>query len=757
MSRILWIGTFLVLLAAAIFQVTVTIKFVETAGPAVLHTPHGLAFIPLVFNIPDGVYFLRPFSLITESSPQLKYLQALLPVYAAIFFFWITGLFFYVFSRVRRLERAYILFSIFAVGYLLLFVDFFTTQFSGHLFLAYNIIIIAPFLYLFRSVYGLSTQWWIYPLIMLAGAVGYYYFPVRSIEDELLFIKMLGGIFLLAFFYCAFLFLRAEAWLKSGERRKRLWAERIFNLSLIFFVALPPAFFFVLYYFTVRVDINYNALYFLPALFPIIFLTLSLRWGLVSFRIPISLLAVRVLYFVFFAFCYWFTIGFSFSELAQGHGHQLSHIAAIIVFVLLINPARTLLITSLDRNTSSRRKVLANFVLQSSQQIANPRRVNQFIDRLATSLTEGLGSNWAKIIMSRDLFQNWESESERIIYLPGDDPFWTQVHNRRRGRKFLILTQAFVGPVRDFLQSHGAYMLIALGKFDAGLLISERREGMPYYTEDTDFLRRIAHETETLIQNYIFLIENVKLRRRERELADNARIQRRIIPGFRQFERFSFWSYSHAYESVTGDYIDLIEVSPQRYIVLLGDVSGHGISSGYIVAFARAYLRAAFIERGESLVAALNGLNSYLAENYRGNEFITLFALELVVQEEQIQLKYVNAGQHAALLHNSDAPRSIVELGDSQRLLGVAPVEYRETSLILDNGPARILLYSDGAFDVFNKSGKILGYKKFIDWVESSLAMDAPDQLNFLRRRIETYTASGVESDDLALIIIQTL
>lgn len=69
--------------------------------------------------------------------------------------------------------------------------------------------------------------------------------------------------------------------------------------------------------------------------------------------------------------------------------------------------------------------------------------------------------------------------------------------------------------------------------------------------------------------------------------------------------------------------------------------------------------------------------------------------------------------------------------------------------------PLRILLFSDGAFDVFNKSGKILGQKKFFDWVESSLEKSPADQLAFLRQRIETYTASGEESDDLALIILE--
>ena len=395
--------------------------------------------------------------------------------------------------------------------------------------------------------------------------------------------------------------------------------------------------------------------------------------------------------------------------------------------------------------------MLDSFLLQSSQQIANPRRVNHFIDRLAASLSEGLGIGWTKVIMSRDLFLGWDTDSDKVVYLPPDDPFWSQA--RGRFGRYPVLTRTFIGPVRDFLQGHGGYLAITMGKFKAGILIPERRENMPFYNEDIRFLRQIAREAEILIQNYLFLIESVKLKRRERELADNARIQRRIIPGFREFDRFAFWSYSHAYESVTGDYIDLIETKPGTYVVLLGDVSGHGISSGYLVSFARAYLRGALIDREENLASAIGGLNAYLAENYRGNEFITLFALQMRFMAGETELSYINAGQHPALLYQRGR---MTQLEESQRLLGVTQNSYTESTIRTDSDPMRIILYSDGAFDVFNKSGKLLGQKKFFDWVESSLDKAAPDQLAFLRQRIESYTGSGDESDDLALVIIQT-
>lgn len=756
MNRIFWFGTLSLLLIISFAQIVTTVKFIEKEKPAILTTPYGLALVPLSFGSTEGITYLRPVNPAVRTAAhtdQPKYVQALLPIYASLVFFWFTGMFLYVFSRVKRLERAYILFGIFVSGYMLLFVDYFTQRFAGNFFLSYNILIIAPFLYLYRSVYDLNSRAFIYLVVPIATTAAYFLFPIQSAADELAFVKMLGGIFFLVFVYCAYLFIWSERQQATALAGKKRTAARIFNLTLIFAVAMPPVFFFMLYYAPVQLDINYNALFFLPSFFPIIFLTLSLRWGLVNFHVPISLTAVRLAYFAFFGFLYWFTIGFSLGEMHQSTESRLGHLWTLGFFLLLIDPLRTALITSLDQYTSNRRKILDSFLLKSSEQIANPRRVNNFVERLAASLSDGLGCYWVRVIMSRDLFVNWESDSDKIIHLPPDDPFWTATNVwTRKTNRYPVLTQTFVGPVRDFLQARGGFMVIGLSKFQAGILISDRRDATPFFGEDVRFLRQVAREAEVLIQNYLFLIENVKLKRRERELATNARIQRRIIPGFRQFEHFSFWSYSRAYESVTGDYLDLIQISANKFVVLLGDVSGHGISSGYLAAFARAYLRGSLAERREELTAALGGLNSYLAENYRGNEFITLFALKLEFAADKLLLSYINAGQHPALLSRGNG---LLKLEESQRLLGVTETQYRESKLEFERGPARILLYSDGAFDVFNKSGKLLGHKKFYDWVASSLDKTAPEQLAFLRQRIESYTGSGDESDDLALIILE--
>ncbi|HRP69841.1 MAG TPA: hypothetical protein PLY93_09955, partial [Turneriella sp.] len=204
--------------------------------------------------------------------------------------------------------------------------------------------------------------------------------------------------------------------------------------------------------------------------------TLSLRWGLVAFHVPISLWAVRLLYFAFFGFLYWFTIGFSLGEIFQNETIRLGHFIVLGVFLILIDPLRTALLTSLDTYTHARRQSLDAFLSQSFQQISNPQRVNQIVDRIATLLSEGLSASWAKVVVSNDLFRDWVVSSDKVVALPSDDPFWIEAYRPLRKGRFLVLTRTFIGPVRDFLQKQGGYLVITMSKFKAGILIAERRE-----------------------------------------------------------------------------------------------------------------------------------------------------------------------------------------------------------------------------------------------------------------------------------------
>ena len=70
--------------------------------------------------------------------------------------------------------------------------------------------------------------------------------------------------------------------------------------------------------------------------------------------------------------------------------------------------------------------------------------------------------------------------------------------------------------------------------------------------------------------------------------------------------------------------------------------------------------------------------------------------------------------------------------------------------------PARLFLYSDGAFEVFNEESQMLGQKKLIEWIQISRDIEPADQIEYIIKRLEDYASPEHSApDDLSLISLE--
>jgi hypothetical protein len=120
-----------------------------------------------------------------------------------------------------------------------------------------------------------------------------------------------------------------------------------------------------------------------------------------------------------------------------------------------------------------------------------------------------------------------------------------------------------------------------------------------------------------------------------------------------------------------GDYYDFIPLEQdgkQKLAVVVGDVSGHGISSALIMATVRASLRQRLSLPG-SISRIIGDVNRQLAGDVEDSgQFVTLFFLTLDPVERS--LKWVRAGHDPAIFYDPAAAR-IEELAGDGLVLGV--------------------------------------------------------------------------------------
>jgi sigma-B regulation protein RsbU (phosphoserine phosphatase) len=205
-----------------------------------------------------------------------------------------------------------------------------------------------------------------------------------------------------------------------------------------------------------------------------------------------------------------------------------------------------------------------------------------------------------------------------------------------------------------------------------------------------------------------------------------------------------------------GDYFDYIPITGaggQRVGLLVGDVSGHGISSALLMATARAFLRLrSFLPGG--LAQVVNDVNAQLCRDVKeSGQFMTLFFL--VIDPGLRVLKWVRAGHDPAVLYD---PRRdcFEELRGRGMALGVDETwHYEEEQRSgLERGQI-IVIGTDGIWESRNPAGQMFGKAALFDVIRNHALSSAQDILNAIVDALRTFQAGARTEDDITLVVVR--
>ena len=244
--------------------------------------------------------------------------------------------------------------------------------------------------------------------------------------------------------------------------------------------------------------------------------------------------------------------------------------------------------------------------------------------------------------------------------------------------------------------------------------------------------------------------ESVRDQLRAREIQELA-----VKCDLTQDDRVSFETCYQPRDIVGGDFFRIDKLDQDHYGVLVADAMGHGISAALYTLLLRSLWDEHRAELGTpgQFVATLNHRLKALVreEGYFGTAVFALF------NAATGQLRLVRAGHPAPLLFRSNG--TVETVGDGNPALGLsADASYRESRAQLELGDA-LLLYSDGATEVFDARGCELGREGLLQLVRAQEPGEIVAGFD-LERLEEQLLESSNElhlSDDLTLIKLRRL
>ncbi|REE84542.1 serine phosphatase RsbU (regulator of sigma subunit) [Paenibacillus taihuensis] len=236
----------------------------------------------------------------------------------------------------------------------------------------------------------------------------------------------------------------------------------------------------------------------------------------------------------------------------------------------------------------------------------------------------------------------------------------------------------------------------------------------------------------------------------ERELKMAYNVQQKLLPpGDLTIGAYRITARCQSYREVGGDFFDVVSLSPNRFAVMIGDVSGKGLPAALIMS-AQLLIFRSEIRRNGSPSEVLARMNRQLCEamGEEGSVSIGVGVIDLTTNEVQ----YASAGHLSPYIIAQDGRVQAVEC--SSLPIGIDPDATYEEICFEFNNRDRFLLYTDGLIEAVNQAGQMYSF----DGLEAELASWQPEE--DLTQTVDNWLARmdhecGAGMDDRTVVVLE--
>ena len=200
---------------------------------------------------------------------------------------------------------------------------------------------------------------------------------------------------------------------------------------------------------------------------------------------------------------------------------------------------------------------------------------------------------------------------------------------------------------------------------------------------------------------------------------------------------------------VGGDYFDVFPLSEDRLVVAIGDVAGHGLATGLLMASLKSSV-AALVHEGYAGSELIEKVNRLLVEHGQSRTMVTLSVIEIDLAEDR--LKLANAGHPPAFLVTADG-------GAEELMAGSLPLGTRLCRPAVLERPfpvgSLLLAYSDGLVEAASADGEPFGYDRLERILSDAAGLPGAALTALILDRLSDYTTGANLADDLTLLIVE--
>ena len=202
---------------------------------------------------------------------------------------------------------------------------------------------------------------------------------------------------------------------------------------------------------------------------------------------------------------------------------------------------------------------------------------------------------------------------------------------------------------------------------------------------------------------------------------------------------------------VGGDYFDMIKISDDEAVIVIADVSGHGVGAGILSAMTKSALHT---ELHHTTVPAelMFNLNNAVYQVTDKKMFVSFAYLLL---DKRTMTAHVATAGHPPIFLIQKSDGAIIEIRTPNLALAVqASTQYTERAVHVNHGDV-LILYTDGITEAMNDKGEQFGADRLKELISNTERGSSEALSNSIMASVRTFAIKREFADDATIVVVR--
>ncbi|NUM36054.1 MAG: SpoIIE family protein phosphatase [Candidatus Brocadiae bacterium] len=257
---------------------------------------------------------------------------------------------------------------------------------------------------------------------------------------------------------------------------------------------------------------------------------------------------------------------------------------------------------------------------------------------------------------------------------------------------------------------------------------------------------------EKRYQKADLVLDDVKTYTESLSLSAAQKRIRAMFPKTPNSRVFDFHVLFEPMEEIGGDFYDYIPLEDEKWGIVIGDVTGHGVEAAVVMGMVKSVIKI-MAKNLDSAAEVLEYANKEISPDMDTTTFTTV--AYGILDSKNKTLRFARAGHHPLILYNPNRDPSLITFAPKGTILGVPwSLNVEEIEISLQPGDM-MLQYTDGITEIKSKKGEEFGIERLCEVIEQQGDISPKQMAEAIQKSVEQFSKDTSDMDDITLLIVK--